>query len=530
MIRVLVSDNLSEKGIEILKNTPGIEVDVNTNLSKEHLTEKIKDYHGLAIRSATKVTAEIIDEAKNLRVIGRAGIGLDNVDIKAATKRGIVVMNAPEGNMITTAEHTISMMLALSRNIPQATISMKARKWEKKRFIGRELSNKTIGIIGLGRIGSIVADRAKGLKMNIIAYDPFISKDKVHEMGIERVSLDEIFARSHYITLHMPLNEETRNLINAEAFNKMKDGVMIINCARGGIINEKDLYEAIKSGKVAGAALDVFEQEPPEDNPLFELDEVICTPHLGASTDEAQENVAVAIAEQITNYLIHGTIKNAVNVPSVSGETLSAIKPYMDLGEKLGSFQAQLGSGAQEEIEEIVIEYSGDIAELDVTPITLSTLIGIFNHIVGDSVNFVNAPIIAQERGVKVVESKSRKSEDFTSLLTLKIISTKGESLIAGTLFGKKDPRIIKLNKFRFEAIPQGNILLFYTFDRPMVIGNIGGILGNTNINIANMQFGREKTEGEAIVLLSTDSPVPKETIDELSKLPNVISVKQLKL
>jgi len=525
--KILVSDNLSEIGIQTLKDSPGIQVDVDTNLSKEELRKKIKDYHGLAIRSATKVTADIIDAAKNLLVIGRAGIGLDNVDIEAATKRGIVVMNAPEGNMITTAEHAISMMLALSRNIPQATASMKAKKWEKKKFRGRELFDKTLGIIGLGRIGSIVADRAKGLKMNIIAYDPFISEEKSREMEVELLSLDELFRRSHYITLHVPLSEGTRNLINKKAFKKMKDGVMIINCARGGMVNEKDLYEAIKSGKVAGAALDVFEQEPPQDSPLFDLDEVICTPHLGASTDEAQENVAVAIAEQIANYLLYGTIKNAVNVPSVSGDTLSRIKPYMDLAEKLGSFQAQLEPGA---LEEIAIEYSGDIAELDVTPITTSILTGIFKPILRDSINFVNAPIIAKERGVKVVESKSTKSEDFTSLLTIKTRTTKGENIVAGTLFGKKEPRIIRINKFRLEAIPQGNLLLFHTVDRPGVIGNIGSILGNTDTNIANMQFSREEIGGRAIVLLSIDTPVSKIILDELTKLPNVVSIKQLKL
>ena len=527
MKRVLVSDSLSEIGIQTLKDSPGIQVDVDTNLSKEELIKKIKDYHGLAIRSATKVTSNIINAAKNLQVIGRAGIGLDNVDIEAATKRGIVVMNAPEGNMITTAEHTISMMLALSRNIPQATASMKAKKWEKKKFMGRELFNKTLGIVGLGRIGSIVADRARGMKMNVIAYDPFISEEKVNEMGVDLVSLDELFEKSHYITLHVPLSDETRNLINEEAFKKMKRGVIIINCARGGMVNEKDLYEAIKSGKVAGAALDVFEQEPPQDNPLFELDEVICTPHLGASTDEAQKNVAAAIAEQIANYLLHGTIKNAVNVPSVSGDTFAKIKPYMDLAEKLGSFQSQLESGA---LKEITIEYSGDIVELDVTPITTSILTGIFRPILGDSVNFVNAPIIAKERGVKVVEAKSTKTEDFTSLLTVKTRYTKEESIVAGTLFGKKEPRIIRINKFRLEAIPQGNLLLFHTVDRPGVIGNIGSILGNTDINIANMQFAREEIGGKAIVLLSIDSPVSKKILDELTKLPNVISIKQLKL
>ena len=527
MKKVLISDNLSLKGVEILEKTSGIEVHMETNLSPEDLKKKIKDCHGIAIRSATKVTADIIDAAENLRVIGRAGIGLDNVDIKAATKRGIVVMNAPEGNMTTTAEHAISMMLALSRNIPQATASLKAGKWEKKKFMGRELSDKILGIIGLGRIGSIVADRAKGLKMNVIAYDPFISEEKVGEMGIEQVSMDELFARADYISLHIPRSEETINLINEEAFKKMKDGVMIINCARGGIVNEADLFDAIKSGKVSGAALDVFEQEPPGQNPLFELNEVICTPHLGASTDEAQQNVAVAIAEQMANYLLHGTIKNAANVPSVSSETLSRIKPYMDLAEKLGAFQSQLDSGP---MKEIIIEYRGDIAQLDVTPITTSILIGIFRPIVGDSVNFVNAPAIAQERGVKVVETKSRQSEDFTSLLTTRIISTKRKNLVAGTLFGKKDPRIIRINQFRLEAIPEGNMLLFSTIDRAGVIGNIGTILGKMNINIANMQFGREEAGGNAIVLLSIDSPLSKETLHELTQVSNVLSVKQLRV
>ncbi|MFH2011916.1 MAG: phosphoglycerate dehydrogenase [Pseudomonadota bacterium] len=527
MKKILVSDNLSEVGIQILKDTPNIHVDVCTNLSKEELKEKIKDYHGLAIRSATKVTADVIDAAKKLMVIGRAGIGLDNVDIEAATKRGIVVMNAPEGNMITTAEHAIAMMLSLSRNIPQATASMKANKWEKKKFRGKELFDKTLGIIGLGRIGSIVADRAKGLKMNIVAYDPFISEEKAREMEIELLSLDELFERSNYITVHVPLSEGTRNIINKKAFKKMKDGVMIINCARGGIVNEKDLYEAIKSGKVAGAALDVFEKEPPEDNPLFSLDEVICTPHLGASTDEAQENVAIAIAEQISSCLLHGTIRNAVNVPSVTGDTLTRIKPYIDLGEKLGSFQSHLEKGA---LEEITIEYSGDIAELDVTPITSSILIGIFKPILKDSVNFVNAPVIAKERGVKVVESKTTKSGDFTSLLTIKIRSAKEENIVAGTLFGKKEPRIIRINKFRLEAIPQGNLLLFHTVDRPGVIGNIGSVLGETDINIANMQFSREEIGGKAIVLLNIDTPVSKKIMDKLTKLPNILSIDQLKL
>ncbi|MBW1678559.1 MAG: phosphoglycerate dehydrogenase, partial [Deltaproteobacteria bacterium] len=366
-MKVLVSDNMSELGIDVFRKTEGIEIDVKVGLAPEELKSIIKGYDGLTVRSATRVNREIIDAADRLKVIGRAGTGTDNIDKKAATKRGIVVMNTPGGNTITTGEHTIAMLMALLRNIPQATAAMKAKKWEKKKFMGTEIYNKTLGLIGMGKIGTVVAERARGLQMNVIVYDPFITSTVAERLGVETVSLDELFARADFITVHTPKNKETENLIDKDAFKKMKTGVRVINCARGGIVNEDDLYAAIKSGKVAGAALDVFGEEPPGDNPLLELDEVICTPHLGASTQEAQANVAVAVAEQMADYLLNGTIRNAVNVPSISRELLATLSPYLTLAERMGSFQSQIISGA---LEEVTIEYSGNIINYELKPIT----------------------------------------------------------------------------------------------------------------------------------------------------------------
>jgi len=377
-MKILVSDNLSEKGVEIFKKAKGIQVDVKTGLTPDELKAIIKEYDGLVIRSATKVTAEIIEAADKLKVVGRAGIGLDNVDIPAASQRGIVVMNTPEGNTITTAEHAISLLLALARKIPQATASLKNQKWEKKKFQGKEIFNKTLGIIGLGKIGSIVADRAKGLKMQVIAYDPFIQQEILLTQGIEPVTLEELYQRADFITIHTPKTKETLGLINARAISKMKDGVMIVNASRGGIVDEKALYEGLKSGKVGGAALDVFETEPPGACPLFSLDNFVCTPHLGASTDEAQENVAVSVAEQIVDYLLHGVIKNAVNVPSVSANLLERIRPYLVLAERLGAFQSQILKGG---LTEVSIEYLGEVAGYDTKPMTVSVLKGLLTPI-----------------------------------------------------------------------------------------------------------------------------------------------------
>ncbi len=526
-MKVLVSDTLSPEGIQILKNAPGLEVDVMTNLTPDELKGVIGEYDGLAIRSATKVTAEIIYKADKLKVIGRAGIGLDNVDALAASKRGIVVMNTPGGNTITTAEHALAMMLAMTRKIPQATNSMKKGKWEKNKFMGHEVYNKTLGIIGIGRVGSVVADRALGLKMHVIAFDPFISPQVAEKMGITLVTLEDIYTRSHFISIHTPMTKDTRGMVNAAAFAKMRDGVFIINCARGGIINENDLCNAIVSGKVAGAALDVFEEEPTKNKALVELEQVICTPHLGASTDEAQRNVAIAIAEQIADYLTKGEIRNAVNFPSISAELLANIKPYITLAEKLGKFQAQLVTGG---LKEITVEYSGDILNYNVAPITLAVMKGILTPVLKENINFINAPFIAKERGIKVIESRSSTSEDFTNMIALTVTTTKEKSYTAGAIFGKQDPRIVRIDKFTLEAIPEGNMLVLYNYDKPGVIGNLGHTLGDNNINIARLQLSRQQVDGQALVVLSTDSYVPDDVISKVRALPNVISVKQLEI
>jgi D-3-phosphoglycerate dehydrogenase len=523
-MKVLVSDNISPKGVAILKKA-GLEVDVKTGMKPEELKACIGEYHGLVIRSATKVTAEIIDAAVNLRVIGRAGSGLDNVDKAAASKKGIVVMNTPGGNTITTAEHSVAMLFSVARLIPQATASMKAGKWEKKKFMGVELFNKTLGILGLGNIGSQVAKRAQGLEMNVIAYDPFLSEEKAKTLGIRKVSLDDLFTLSDFITVHTPLTPETKGVVNAETIAKMKDGVRIINCARGGIINEQDLYEALKIGKVAGAALDVFEKEPPTDNPLLTLDSVICTPHLGASTEEAQENVALAVAEQIVDYLVNGTIRNAVNFPSIPADQVPRLQPYISLAEKLGSFSSQIFEGG---VTEITVEYRGDAAEINAAPVTIAAIKGFLSPILLETVNFVNAPFIARERGIEVKETKTKDSGDYQSIIALRIRSTDGESYVAGTLFSKKDPRIIMIDDYKVEIVPEGELLLMYNNDKPGVIGNIGTLLGENGINIARMHFGRETAGGKAISVVSIDSTPTPEIIQKIKTLPNILSVRQI--
>jgi D-3-phosphoglycerate dehydrogenase len=525
--KVLISDPLSNKGLEILGKAKGLQYDIKSGLPPEELKKIIPEYDAIIVRSETKLKAEIIEAGDRLKVIGRAGIGLDNVDLPAATKKGIVVMNTPQENAIAAAEHTIAMMLSISRKIPQATSSMKAGKWEKKKFMGVELYNKTLGIIGIGVIGSIVADRARGLKMKVVTYDPYISKEVAEKKGVDLVSFDELMSRSDFITVHTPLTDETRNLINKNTFRKMKDGVILINCARGGIINEKDLYDAIKEGKVAGAALDVFEKEPAIGNPLFELEQVISTPHLGASTGEAQENVSIAIAQQIVDYLLLGEARNAVNIPMVSPDILPFLRPYLRLGEKLGSFLGQISNYA---IDEVLIEYHGEVIEYGTKPITIAVLKGLLTPFVGETVNFVNAQVMAKERGMRLTESTSTEAEDFASLIAITTRSKMEQHYIAGTLFGRKELRIVKLNDFFIEAIPEGYILLVNNYDRPGVIGNIGTALGTRNINIATMQFGRDRMGGNAISLLHLDAPLPTGMLGEILRLPNIISVRQIQL
>jgi D-3-phosphoglycerate dehydrogenase len=436
-------------------------------------------------------------------------------------------MNTPQENAIAAAEHTIAMMLSISRKIPQATATMRAGKWEKRKFVGVELYGKTLGLIGIGVIGTIVADRARGLKMKAIGYDPYLSKEVAEKKGVELVSMDELLNKSDFISVHTPLTDETRNLIDKNSFRKMRSGVILVNCARGGIVNEKDLYEAIKEGKVAGAALDVFEKEPAIGNPLLELEEVICTPHLGASTGEAQENVSIAIAQQIVDYFILGEARNAVNMPAVSPDILPFLRPYLRLGEKLGSFLAQICNYA---IEEVLIEYHGEVVEFGTKPITISVMKGLLTPFLGETVNFVNAQVMAKERGMRITESTRANAEDFASLIAITTRSKMEENYIAGALFGRKELRIVRLNDFLIEAIPEGHILLVNNDDRPGVIGNIGTALGSRNINIATMQFGRDQMAGNAISLLHLDAPLPPGMLGEILRLPNIISVRRIEL
>ena len=521
-MRVLVSDALGDIGVKMLQDAEGIEVDVRTGLSPEALKEIIGDYHALVIRSATRVTADLLEAAGNLRVIGRAGIGLDNVDIPAATKKGIAVMNTPEGNVVTTAEHAIAMMLSLSRNIPMGTTTMKDGIWEKKRLQGREIFNKVLGVIGFGKIGSIVADRARGLKMKVVVHDPNIAPERIEASGFESVSLEELYRRSDYLSVHVPKMESTLNFLNKEAFAMMKEGAMVINCARGGIVNESDLYDAVVSGKIAGAALDVFATEPPGENPLLGLDRIICTPHLGASTREAQINVAVSIAEQIIAFLKTGTIVNAVNVPSVTGELLGKIGPLLELGEKMGLLQTQLIKGP---VKEVIIAYDGDFQNVDLTPVSTAVMKGLMTPMVTDGVNFINARALAKEMGIKVTETSTAESEDYINLLTVTVVTAEVRNSVSGTIFGKKDPRITRINRFRLELIPQGHMALIYNIDRPGSIGEIGMTLGQNKINIGRMQVGQEEGGDHNIIFMQTDTKIDDATLSMLRGLPSVKSI-----
>ncbi len=526
-MKILISDNLGEAGIKMFESEPGFEVDVNTGLEPDALKEIIGDYDALVIRSATKVTEDLLGAAKNLKVIGRAGIGLDNVDIPAATKRGTLVMNTPTGNVVTTAEHSIAMMMALTRNIPWGTATLKDGKWEKKKLQGREIYHKVLGIIGFGKIGSIVADRARGLKMNVIVHDPYISAELIEKAGFEAVRLEDLYARSDYITVHVPKLKDTVGLLDKKAFDQMKDGVMIINCARGGIVSEADLNDALKEGKVAGAALDVFETEPPGVCPLFEIERVICTPHLGASTLEAQTNVAVMVAEQIIAFLRDGTVINAVNVPAVSGDLLEKLNPYLTLADRMGCLQAQLSQGA---IKEVLIEYAGDFEDLDLSPVTTAVLKGLMTPMIKDDVNFVNAKLLAKERGIKVKESKISESEEYINLITVRAISDKDENLVAGTIFGRKNPRVVHINNFRLELEPVDRFILIHNHDKPGAIGSIGTLLGDHNINISRMRVGQEAGSDKTMIFLRTDTPIPEDVIEKMRALPLMISVAAFEL
>ena len=524
MPKVLISDKMDPQAAQIFRDR-GVEVDVITGKTPEELKAMIGDYDGLAIRSSTKVTKEILEAATNLKVIGRAGIGVDNVDIPAASAQGVVVMNTPFGNSITTAEHAIALMFALARQIPEANEQTQAGKWPKNDFMGVGVTGKTLGLIGAGNIGSIVASRALGLKMKVVAFDPFLTPERAIEMGVEKADLDTLLARADFITLHTPLTDQTRNILSKENLAKTKKGVRIINCARGGLIDEAALKEAMDSGHVAGAALDVFQTEPAKESPLFGTPNFISTPHLGASTNEAQVNVALQVAEQLSDYLLTGGVTNALNMPSLSAEEAPKLKPYMALAERLGSLVGQL---AADDLDNIAIEVEGAAAELNIKPITGAVLAG-FMRRYSDTVNMVNAPYLAKERGLDVREVRHDREGNYHTLVRVSVNTSQGARSVAGTLFGNAAPRLVEMFGIGVEAELEGDMLYIVNEDTPGFIGRVGTTLGEAGINIGTFNLGRRNAGGEAVLLLSVDSAIPQNVLDAVCKLPGVKRVKALK-
>ena len=523
MPRVLISDDLSPRAVAIFKER-GVDVDVKVGLKPDDLKNIIGDYDGLAVRSATKVTMPVLERATKLKVIGRAGIGVDNIDVPAATQRGIVVMNTPFGNSITTAEHAIALMLALARQLPAADRSTQAGKWEKSRFMGVELTAKTLGIIGCGNVVSIVAERAIGLNINVAAYYPFLSPERALALGVEKVELDELFARADFITLHTPLTDATRNIIDARALAKTKPGVRIINCARGGLVVEEDLKAALDSGHVAGAALDVFPVEPAKSNVLFGRDDVVATPHLGASTSEAQENVALQVAEQMSDFLMTGAVVNALNMPSLSAEEAARLRPYMRLCEELGSFAGQL---TESELKSVTIEYEGHAAELNVKPLTATALTALLAPQLA-TVNMVNVPVVCRERDIRVSETRSSNTTDFYTLVRVTVTTQRRTRSIAGTLFGGDKPRIVGIEGIALEAELGPHMLFVRNKDKPGFIGNLGRTLGEAGINIATFHLGRTAPGEDAICLVQVDQPLPDALLERVRAIANVVQAKQL--
>jgi D-3-phosphoglycerate dehydrogenase len=523
MTRVLIADDLDPRAIEVFENR-GVAVDVRTGLGEDALIACIGDYDGLAVRSATKVTARVLQATDKLRVVGRAGIGVDNIDVPAATANGIVVMNTPFGNAITTAEHAIAMMMSLARQIPQANASTQAGKWEKSRFMGVEMTGKTLGIVGCGNIGSIVADRAIGLRMKVIAYDPYLTDERAVEIGAEKVDLDTLLRRADVISLHTPLTDATRGIIDAGAIARTKKGVRIINCARGGLVDEAALEEALDSGHVAAAALDVFEVEPARSNPLFGHDNLICTPHLGASTTEAQVNVAIQIAEQISDYLLTGAVINALNMPSVTAEEAPRLAPYMKLADQLGSFAGQMTQSA---IREVTIEFEGHAATLNTKPLTAAALKGLLSPLL-ESVNMVSAPVIAHERGIDVSEVRRDRDSDYQTLIRLTVTTENQTRSIAGTLFGGDKPRVVNVKGVPMEAELGPHMLYVTNNDRPGLIGRLGTVLGDAGVNIATFHLGRDRAGGDAIALVEVDGEIPSDVVEKVASLPNVVQARAL--
>lgn len=528
MFKILISDPLSEHGIQKLLEAEDVEVDRKTGLSEEELISIIPNYDALLVRSQTKVTPAIIEAGKKLKAIGRAGVGVDNIDLNAATKAGIVVINAPDGNTISTAEHSFAMLMAIARNIGSAHKSLSNGEWNRKAFQGVELNKKTLGIVGLGRIGTEVARRAKAFNMTVIAYDPFLTEERAHKLGVIYGTLDDVLTQSDFITVHTPLTKETKYLIGKKEFEKMKDGVRVINCARGGIIEEKALYEALVSGKVAGAALDVFEVEPPVENPLLSLPNVVVTPHLGASTVEAQENVAIDVSEEILNVLRGQPFKNAVNLPSVPAHIMEKVQPYFTLAEKLGLFVAQISVGA---LKEVIVTYAGELNEIDTSPLTRTALKGILSyHLGASSVNYVNAPHLAKMRDITFVEQKSSKSGGFTNLVSVTLKTNQEEKTVCGTLLNGFGARIVEIEGYSIDVAPEGYLLFIHHLDKPGVIGRVGTILGSNDVNIATMQVGRRDVGGQAIMMLTVDKPVSAEVMDTLGELEEILSVTEIDL
>ncbi len=526
MPKILVSDKLAQEGIEILKKVG--EVDVNTGLSEDELCKIIGDYDALVIRSGTQVTAKVLQSAKNLKIIGRAGVGVDNVDVPAATERGVIVVNSPGGNTLAAAELTVGLILALSRNIPQAFVSMKNKEWNRSKFTGNELYKKTLGILGLGKIGQEVAKRCQAFGMKVLACDPFISAEVGEQLGVELVDFEDCIKRSDYITLHLPKNKETMGLIGEKQFAIMKDGVRIVNCARGGIIDDAALIAALKSGKCAGAAIDVYPVEPPDfSSELFALENVVTTPHLGASTEEAQTNVAIDVAEQIVDVFEGRPARAAVNMPALSPEVLAAVQPYLPLGEKMGSLAAQTIDGRPCRIE---IKLRGELSTFETGPITRSVLVGFFRPAIGETVNPVNAPVIAKSRGIEVVESKSPDAEDYSALLTVVVTTDKGEQEMSGTLFGCRDMRLVRIAGFPTDLALEGVMLVAPHQDKPGIIGKVGTLLGSNDINIASMNVGRKRPRENALMFLNVDSEIPEPILGQIAQIEGIYSVKQVRL
>lgn len=527
MKKVLIADKLSEEGIRLLQNKEDIAADVRTGLSPEELEQAIGEYDAIIVRSKTQVTKAVIEQATRLKVIARAGVGVDNVDVEAATKKGIMVMNTPQGNTMSTCELTMAMLLALSRDVCRTVAKLKGGSWDKKAYEGAELVGKTLGVVGLGRIGGEVAKRALSFGLRVVCYDPFASEDVARRLEVKLVSFDDLLRESDYITFHTPLTEETRHMVSYPEFQAMKPGVRIINCARGGLINEKALYQAVKEGKVAGCALDVFEEEPPKDRALIELDQVICTPHVGAQTEEAQRNVAVQVAEQVIDALDGKMVRNTLNIPQIDPEIFEQLGPYILLAEKLGRFLVHFVDGR---IERVRVIYRGEMNDHNVSPITTGLQKGLLEPILQETVNYVSAPLIAKERGLNVTEVRSGELEDFANLITVHAQTVAGDTSVSGTLFSRKQPRIVRIDEFHVDIVPDGHLLVCRNQDKPGVIAHVSTILAERAVNIANMTVGRDEPGGTAVTVLNVDTVLDDEVVDQIEASPIILDAKQVAL